>query len=188
MLLFLATTLHAEDKNAVPAISASKNTTQAPEFNIIDANKQFDQINLKLSTQNLNIKDLSHAIKSLQQLSDQAQDCVDETQKKLNNINTLIQQTVAPTESGTTAPTTPTEKTADQVYFQKEIKKLNNAQAQCRLFKIRATEAIFAYQSTVTELKKEETFSRTLPIWKTIPKLITIYEHHQIWMVFVYGY
>lgn len=181
ILLVFSTAINAENINAVPSINQPKNTPQAPEFNITDANKQFDQINLKLSTQNLNIKDLSGAIKSLQKLSDQAQDCVDEAQKKLSNINALIQQNVAPSEQGTAPSTSSSEKTADQLYFQKEIKKLNNTQAQCRLFKIRSNEAIFAYQSTVTELKKEETFSRSSPIWKTIPKLLNLYETQKLW-------
>ncbi|NBX84550.1 MAG: portal protein [Gammaproteobacteria bacterium] len=176
-MLFAQTT--PSPLNAVPSISNAK-TTQDPEFNIADANKEFDQINLKLSTQNLNIKDLSHAIKSLQHLSDQAQECVDETQKKLNNINTLIIQNVTPNDATPPSTTTPTEKTADQLYFQKEVKKLNNAQAQCRLFKIRASEAIFAYQTTVAELKKEETFSKSSPIWKTIPKLMQIWQTHNM--------
>ncbi len=167
-------------ENTAPIYPNPVNTIK-DEFDVNEANKNFDQINLKLSTQNLNLKDLSSAIKKLQKLNDFAQDCIENTQKKLNNINNLLAPPVlSPTDSKTPPPVPSDTHTADQIYLQKESKRLTNAQAQCRLFTIRATEAITAYQSTVAELKKEETFSQTLPIWKGVPKFIKNFHENKL--------
>lgn len=150
------------------------------EFDIKNANKIFDQINLKLSTQNLNLKDLQSAIRSIKKLNEEAGDCIENSQRKLANINNLIQtnQNISTTEAS--KPTTTEHKTADQIYLQKELKHQSDIQAQCRLFTIRASEAIGAYQSAATELKKEETFAHSLPIWKFLPKLFTIWNENQL--------
>lgn len=180
LLIFflLSCNLWAESTSAIFNASTSN---PKDEFDISLANKNFDQINLKLSTQNLNVKDLQHAIKTLQKLNAQAQDCIETTQKKLNNINNLLTIPLStPTDNKTPAPAINNDHTADQLYLQKEAKRLTNTQSQCRLFTIRASEALGAYQSTVTELKKEETFSQTLPIWKGVPKLIKNFHTHEL--------
>lgn len=164
-----------------PPIFNASTSNPKEEFDINNANKDFDQINLKLSTQNLNVKDLQHAIKTLQKLNTLAQECIENTQKKLNNINNLLTVPAASSaDNKTTNPPIPDNHAADQLYLQKEAKRLTNAQAQCRLFTIRAGEALGAYQSTVAELKKEETFSQTLPIWKAVPKLIKNFHSHHL--------
>ncbi len=81
------------------------------DFNIKKANQQFDKINLQLSVQNLNLSHLNNAVKTLTKLSAQADNCVDQVQKKLNNIDILLKQ-VNNTEEN--------KKGADLVYLSKQ--------------------------------------------------------------------
>jgi len=170
-LIFLTFSYVVHCDNPAPIVYQKQTTNVKEDFNITDANKDFDQINLKLSSQNLNLKDLTNAIKKLQKLNNFAQECIENTQKKINNLNNLLITPSTP-ETKDKPSLNQENSTADQVYLQTESKRLTNEQAQCRLFSIRASEAISVYQSTVAELKKEETFSQTLPIWHSIPKLI----------------
>ncbi|NDH08564.1 MAG: portal protein [Gammaproteobacteria bacterium] len=150
------------------------------EFDIKNANTTFDQINLKLSTQNLNLKDLQIAIRTITKLNDDAEDCIENSQKKLANINNLIQANQIMSITDATKITNNEHKTADQIYLHNELKHQGDVQAQCRLFTIRATEAIAAYQTAATELKKEETFAHSLPIWTFLPKLLNIWNNHKL--------
>lgn len=180
LLIFFLLSYSLWAETTAPVFNTPSNTPKE-EFDISAANKNFDQIYLKLSTQNLNVRDLQQAIKTLQKLNTLAQDCIETTQKKLNNINNLLTVPItSPTDKQSPPLVTENNHTADQLYLQKEAKRLTNTQAQCRLFTIRASDALTAYQSTVAELKKEETFSQTLPIWKGIPKLIKNFQTHAL--------
>lgn len=180
LLIFFLLSYSLWAETTAPVLNTPSNAPKE-EFDISTANKNFDQIYLKLSTQNLNVRDLQQAIKTLQKLNTLAQDCIETTQKKLNNINNLLTVPIAsPTDKQSPPLVTENNHAADQLYLQKEAKRLTSTQAQCRLFTIRASEALTAYQSTVAELKKEETFSQTLPIWKGIPKLIKNFQTHAL--------
>lgn len=142
---------------------ASPLNEELPNFNITSANQTFDKINLQLSIQNLNTNNLTIAIDTLNSLIDQAEQCVSGSQKKLVGINLLIQE-----GSATAAKSAPG---ADLIYLSNEQKKLENMQAQCRLFSIRAKEAISAYKTAVGKLKGKETLERDLPLWSIIKQL-----------------
>jgi potassium efflux system protein len=133
-------------------------------FNVKQANRQFDRINLQLSVQNLNLHDLNIAIKTLEDLITQADQCVDEAQKKLSGINEQILQ--ANDSSGLN------KESADLVYLTREQKKSADKKAQCRLFSIRAKEAVGAYKTASTELKQEEVMTRGLPVWSMLNQLL----------------
>lgn len=137
-----------------------------PNFNITSANQTFDKINLQLSIQNLNTDNLTTAIDTLNNLTEQAEQCVSITQKKLTGINQLIQE-----GSVTAAKSAPG---ADLVYLANQQKKLENMQAQCRLFSIRAKDAIDAYKTTVAKLKGKETFTKDLPLWDILKQIATL--------------
>ncbi|WP_058484554.1 mechanosensitive ion channel family protein [Legionella spiritensis] len=130
-------------------------------FDIKNANEQFDHINLKLSIQNLNLTNLSNAVDTLTELSVQADQCVDEMQKKLNSLDILIKQ----------AGSAGNNKGADLVYLNNQHKELADIQSQCRLFSIRAKEAIDAYKTAINQLKQEKTLTRGTPLWQTIKQL-----------------
>lgn len=150
------------------------------EFNTIEANKIFDQTNIKLSTQNLNIKDLNAAIKLFKKLNADAEDCIGTTQQQINNITAIQQSTNALSDETTKQISSPksNELTPDQAYLNTELKKVTNHQAECRLFNIRATEVINAYLAKVAEIKKQETFTQTPPIWEYIPATIKLWQEH----------
>jgi potassium efflux system protein len=153
---------------AIEAYRAASAKEANAQFDIKEAYRIFDETNLKLSTQNLDIHELNHAIKLFKKLNNQAQECIELTQKRLDNINSLMQLATPITD-----PNAPTQAlTADQKYVRKESKDLTNRQAQCRLFTIKATEVIARYQSVVAEIKKVETFSQSSPAWEYLPKSI----------------
>jgi len=147
-------------------------------FDITEAYNIFDQTNLRLSTQNLDIREMNHAIKLFKQLNENAAECIESTQKRINNINSLITLTtpaIAPDPNNKPSPVS-----ADQIYLQKELKELINRQAQCRLFTIKATDVISRYQSVVAELKKVETFSQSSTAWEYFPRLIRLWKEHHL--------
>lgn len=128
-------------------------------FDIKKANQEFDHLNLKLSVQNLNLHNLNSAVTTLAQLTDKAEQCVEDLQKKINSTEFLIKQ------DGTIDNKI---KGADFIYLNTQQKILADEQAQCRLFTIRAKEAIEVYKTAITKLKQAETFTRGTPIWQLI--------------------
>ncbi|HAT5043194.1 TPA: mechanosensitive ion channel, partial [Legionella pneumophila] len=125
-------------------------------------NKQFDQINLQLSVQNLNLNNLNKAVETLGELSAQSDECIADIQKKINGVDVLIKQ----------ATSTGNDKGADLVYLNNQKHQLAELQSQCRLFSIRAQEAIEAYKSAILQLRQEKTLARTLPLWQLASKII----------------
>lgn len=142
--------------------SQLNNTTTS--FNIKEANRKFDHINLQLSVQNLDLNNLLAAVNTLSSLINSADECIDEEQKKLANINLLIKQggggAVGKDEG------------ADLVYLSKQQKDAADQQAQCRLFSIRAKEAIEAYRSAIEQLKQQQALTRETPLWVIFNQLM----------------
>jgi len=133
-------------------------------FDIKKANQQFDKINLQLSVQNLNLNNLDTAVDTLTDLSDKAEECVAEVQKKINSVDILIKQGSSSLDNK--------KEGADLVYLNNQHKELADEQAQCRLFAIRAREAIEAYKNASAELKQEQALTRGLPLWSIIRQTI----------------
>lgn len=146
--------------NAAMANLLDNNT---PVFNIKQANQAFDRINLRLSTQNLNQHDLNIAINTLSMHTAQAEQCVSDALKRLSNVEILIRQGTNSVDKNTTG--------ADLVYLESEKKSAASRQSQCRLFSIRAKEAIDAYKTTIANLTQKQTLARGLPLWSIISKL-----------------
>lgn len=149
------------------ALTEPLNTTPI-SFDIKKANQQFDHINIQLSVQNLNYKTLTTAVTTLSDLTEKADKCVAELQKKLNGLELLIKQSNNSVDMSV-------EKNiggADQIYLETQLKELADQQAQCRLFSIRAKEAIEAYKTAIAHLKQEEVLTRGAPLWKTIDQTI----------------
>lgn len=135
-------------------------TEPSSNFSVKQANQQFDRINLQLSVQNLNLHDLRQAIATLSNLVLQADQCVENTQKKLNNLDQLIQQGAR--------LETDNKNGADALYLNREQKKIASQQSQCRLFSIRAKEAITAYQAAIAQLKQAEALTHGRPLWRLL--------------------
>ncbi len=143
----------------VPFANAINGTL--PAFDVKQANQKFDRINLQLSVQNLNLNNLETAVNTLNLLTTKADDCVEDIQRKISNTEMLIKQTSNTVESSKNEG-------ADLVYLNNQQKELSDEQAQCRLFSIRAKEAIEAYKDAIAKIKQEEALTRSMPLWKMI--------------------
>ncbi|MDP3705206.1 MAG: mechanosensitive ion channel [Legionellaceae bacterium] len=154
----------------VPKVTSLNKAESA--FNVTDANKQFDHINLQLSVQDLNLVNLNAAVKLLTKLVAKADDCASIDEKRVSSLNDQIQET-KPTLGDSKIASDANKSEADLVYLQNERKKWASEQAQCRLFSIRAKEAIDAYETAIAKLKQEEALTRGLAIWSIIGQIIT---------------
>lgn len=134
------------------------------KFDLKGANQQFDQINLKLSVENLNLPDLEQAIDILHKLNTQAEQCVISTQKKIDDLNELAIQ------NGSLSK--PDKHSVDALYLEAQRKELSSHQAECRLFTIRAQEAIEAYKTASSKIVKKVTFTRDTPLWDGFDNVI----------------
>jgi potassium efflux system protein len=130
------------------------------KFDVRKANTQFDQINLKLSVENLNVTDLGAAIEALTELSTHAANCVETAQRKITNLNEMVARN--------NVLSTPTKDSVDKLYLSNQIKKLESHQAECRLFSIRALEAIDAYKKAASQLVKKVAFTRERSLWNIL--------------------
>ncbi len=147
----------------INASAANPLDNHNPVFNIKKANQTFDKINLQLSTQNLNQTNLDVAIDTLSGLTAEAEQCIDDAKKRVSNLDTLIQQGASAADKNSAG--------ADLVYLNNEKKNMVNRQSQCRLFTIRAKEAIDAYKSAIAHLTQQETLARGMPLWTIISQL-----------------
>ena len=166
IIYILSSALCAATVPTSPAVLSN----DQPEFNLKQANKTFDQLNLKLSVENLNVEHLENAITTLSNLINDAQTCVSNNQKKLTGLDNVLKETnehVKDTEKSNTATEVKTsEKTsADLAYVKQEQKNISDQAAQCRLFAIRAQEAINTYQTAISKIKQQQVLTRGLPLW-----------------------
>lgn len=162
------------DQPAKPVLNPSLETNQ-PEFNLKQANKTFDQLNLKLSVENLNTEHLETAINTLNTLINDAKTSINFYQKKLDNLDNLLNEAETSKTKDKTDATVdhPKDKAgADLVYLKQEQKNIADKMAQCRLFIIRAQEAITTYQTALSKFKQQQVLTRGLPLW-------TLWDHLQ---------
>ena len=147
----------------MPLANALPIENELPSFDVKQANRQFDQINLKLSIEDLNRADLDAAVSQLTELDSQAEYCITDTQKKLNNLSALAipSQSISHFDKSS----------VDQVYINQQKKEIENVQAQCRLFSIRAKEAVEAYRSASSTFAKKEVLKRGSPLWSIVEKV-----------------
>ncbi|MCB1828075.1 MAG: hypothetical protein KDH94_06575, partial [Coxiellaceae bacterium] len=129
-------------------------------FNLDAANKKFDKISLKLSTQDLKKNDLEIAMKQLEVLQSQAKECVTIAETQLKGINELLKS----------IPNT--NPTNDHKYLLKRKAEYEKHFSECRLFVFRSQEAITAYKDTIAKLSATNIIQRSTPIWE-IPITIT---------------
>ncbi len=125
-------------------------------FDINQANQKFDQISLKLSTQNLEVPAFEDAIEALQGLNNQARQCYEKNQTEFNAIDQKIKDLGLGDDKSLLK---------DSRYLIDKKNKFSEQMVQCRLFYIRSEEAIQAYSSTLHGLATSEIFKRTDPTW-----------------------
>jgi potassium-dependent mechanosensitive channel len=135
-----------------------------PQFNLKKANQTFDRINLQLSVQNLNLASLKNAISTLSTLTSEADQCVEDAEKRLNTLITLMKENADSSNQTTTG--------ADKLYLSNEQKAVSSKQASCRLFSIRSKEAINAYKIAISKLKQKETLSKRASLFTLINRIL----------------
>lgn len=144
-------------------------------FDVVAANKDFDKMNLTLSTKGPEQATLKKAVKTLKTQITNADDCIRINEKKATNLDIQIQeatQSNQPTDK-LDKDIIATKSTVDLVYLTKERKKIANNLAQCRLFSIRANEALEVYQATLSQLKKQKILEHGQPFWANIRDIFT---------------
>jgi small-conductance mechanosensitive channel len=146
--------------NHVLAANPSIKTLNA---HIKQANEKLDKIKISLALPNTTQSAFNSAIVSLTSHIAQANECVAETQKELDNIESLIKQGEKIEQKKTSA---------DLIYLNKQQKNWSDIQAQCRLFTIQANEAISNYKHTILQLKEKATLMRGVPLWTLYKTLL----------------
>ncbi|MFZ9035047.1 MAG: mechanosensitive ion channel family protein [Francisellaceae bacterium] len=136
-------------------------------FSVERANAQFDQISLKLSTQNLEAAALENAVRKLKALNQDAKNCLASSKSEVENIDAKLK------ELGLSAEPKPNE---DLKYLSDKKQRLSKRMAQCRLFSIRSDEAIRAYVKILHELARSELLKKTTPIWSRFVNYNTTLE------------
>lgn len=150
------------------AASPANGEATEPFFDVVQANKQFDRISLKLSTENLNPKTLNQAIEHLSELAKESEKCVQKTESKITDLNSQIKSISG---EGETA-----QGRVDTKYLENQRSELTQIQAKCRLFLIRSTEALEAYRKTSLSLQQEITFTKGVNVLQRLDQLPTDWE------------
>ncbi len=128
-------------------------------FNVLKANKTFDAISLKLSTQNLKIQDLQAAVDQLLLLQEQATTCVSVATTKIAEIQKILNSVDHEQKTKSTHK--------DYKYFLDKKDNYNKQLASCRLFIFRSQEAVNAYKETILNMSTSKLLHHSLPIWQS---------------------
>ncbi len=149
-------------KNIQEPINVVANELQdIDNFNPIEANKELDQISLRLSTRDLDVKELQQAIKILTALQSQSEICVKETQSEIDDLTRQL--TPIETKDGLNASLA-----SEVKYLEKKKHELNEHLSGCRLFLLRSKEAVDAYSSAIQEVKASELLDAKSRFWDNL--------------------
>lgn len=167
-LFFINSPIFANTKNINNPL-----TTESFSFDVTTANKDFDKMNLNLSTQGLEQATLKKAIKTLKEQLNNAEECVRINEKKVTNLDLQIQEADQSNQTmeKVDKKLITNNSSADLIYLTKERKKIADILAQCRLFSIRANEALDVYSSTLSRIKKEKILEHSKPFWHNVKLL-----------------
>jgi len=145
------------------------------DFDPQAANKQLDQLSIKLSIQNLNRTDLENAVEFLNKLKQKASLCVEQNNQALQKLTATTNNT-QPSD-----PKETSELQTYQSYLANRKQLLNDRLASCQLFILRANEAINAFSHTAQNLAADALFQNQANIWISLQQLRQIPQelHHQ---------
>lgn len=124
-------------------------------FNVAAANRRFDAINIKLSTQNLDKADLQKAIIEIEGLQDKAELCVDQNERQL--------ELIAAAANGSAAANKAEDNKIS--YLGKERQLYQDKLISCKLFILRSRESISAFKETLSKLTTSALLTVNAPIW-----------------------
>ncbi len=136
------------------------NSFPVPEqtFDVHAANRTLDKLAIKLSIQNLNSEDLNQAANQLAGLKEHATNCVEHSQSELDRIQKLWKETPAEIKNEA-------ELTSLQKYLKMKKNEYTEQRSECRLFVLRANEAISAFSKTAESLSKQQLLKPEPRFW-----------------------
>lgn len=155
------------NKNIV--VNAVGKTADTSIFKVGDANKELDNIHIKLSIQQLNIEDLKKAVSRLEYLRVQAQQCVLASNKELK----LLEDELKIWEQAGKPYST------DSSYLINKQELLTRQSAECRFFILRSDETVTAFNDTIHRLSTSKIFAQSIPFWSYLQKssvLVTYFD------------
>tara|TARA_R110002110_G_scaffold415857_2_gene658539 strand:- start:22821 stop:25280 length:2460 start_codon:yes stop_codon:yes gene_type:complete len=132
------------------------------DFDIEAATKELNDLTLKLSIQDVVAKDLEIAAEEISQLKDGALQCVEDNLNAIKKIDTIIPK-IDPTKTVTLTPN-------QQNLIRKRIK-AENLVSECKLFGLKADEAITVFIEAAQKIKKTKIFSKSEPLVADLPKI-----------------
>lgn len=120
-------------------------------FDPAQANETLSKLSIKLSIQNLVAADLEEAAQTLIDLKMQAEQCVRDKKLEIEKYDEVLPKI---------DPQKPVTLTPDQQFLLKKKVAADNVLSECRLFILRADEAIEAFKDTAQTLKTKKIFSK----------------------------
>jgi len=145
-------------------------------FDARAANKTLDKLSIELSTQQFDVEKIKSAITVLVELREEAQDCIDENEQELGVINKSL-ELVSPAEidSKKISP--------EQKYLLDKKSQLDKELSACRLFELRSSESIDAFNKSVQQHVASELFKKEPTAWfnliesiRYFPKIGTLFN------------
>ncbi len=124
-------------------------------FDVDKANKRFDQINIKLSTQNLNTKDLESAISELEALQAKAKACVEENENQLKLIS----------EAAVNHYDLNKKEGDKSKYLNNEQQNYHSNLVRCKLFVLRTKDSIAAFKETISKVNTSALLDTRATLW-----------------------
>lgn len=127
-------------------------------FNIKNINQQFDQINKKITQENISLETLTAEVDHLEQLHENGKDCVEKSQDQLKKLDELLssKEFEASLKLGQ----------ADYQYLKDKQIFYVKQMAECRLFLYRSQEELVKYKDKIKVLSTYQILKQEVPIWK----------------------
>lgn len=136
------------------------NSVFAEQFKANKANGRLDKLSLELSVVNVRADRLTAAVKELQSLKSKAETCVAEAKAEIAEVNKLLSEANEGEKIDVIT-------SANQFLFDKK-KQILSRQSDCKLFVIRADEAIDVFGKALEKLVTTKRLAISNPVWKNL--------------------
>ncbi|MCF6768144.1 mechanosensitive ion channel [Thiotrichales bacterium 19S11-10] len=140
-------------------------------FSAVKANEVFDQITLKLATQNLNVANFENAIEMLSNLNNEAKLCYQENIEKLDSIEKQLKAFDKTSEVANQK---------DYNYLIERKKNIARIASECHLFEIRSTEVLALYIETLHELTASNLMIKEESLWNIGAYAVDIKKYFEL--------
>lgn len=131
-------------------------------FDVEQATKELNEKTIKLSIQDVVASDLETAAEEISQMRDQAKACITTNTAVIKKIDAVLPP-IDPQKEVTLTP--------NQQYLLRKKINASTLVSECKLFVLRAEEAISAFNTTAQKIKKTKLFTKKKALVKTLPNL-----------------